>query len=62
MGLQIKLEIRASNVEISVVEGVRDSDHSETAAVNASQRLYSLICVSAKTTAAIWLRTFQLMH
>ena len=29
MGLQIKLEIRVSNVEISVVQGVRDSEHSE---------------------------------
>ena len=62
MGLQIKLEICVSNVEISVVQGVRDSEHSETAAVNASQRFRSLICVSAKTTAAIRLTTFQLMH
>ena len=29
MGLQIKLEIRVSNVEISVVQGVRDSEHLE---------------------------------
>ena len=42
MSLQIKLEIRVSNVEISVVEGVRDSDHSETEAGNASQRFRSL--------------------